>query len=89
MTGYLKFTPARELMAPHLESLRSLEIRANAVKREYGEDNHEYKRLWALVKMGWNDLNQTDRGTYMKYMQVDHSAPLPEVPEEGENERSI
>lgn len=87
--GILKLAPGREKMEPALEELRSIAIRVAAIKRDYGPENHEYKRLDSVYWMLWSRISKAQRDTFIAYMSADQSAPVPDVPAEGEAERSI
>lgn len=86
--NYLKLPPEREKMSDKLEALRSCEIRMNTAIR-YHPESFEAMRLHHIFDEMWGSLSHAERKTYREYMGVNHSAPVPDVPEEGEAERSI
>lgn len=76
-------------MSPKLEALRSLEIRYKAVCRDFGGGCSEAARLLWLVQAEKSALTKEELKQYQDYMGVQHTAPVPEVPQEAEAERSI
>lgn len=85
---YLKLPPEREKMSPELEAVRACEIRLNTAKR-YHPGTFEHARLQRIYTEMWDNLTHIQRKQYREYMGEDHSAPVSDVPEEGEQERSI
>jgi hypothetical protein len=88
--NYLKIPPAREKMSTQaLEGLRHFEQRLFVVSRDEGPDNHETKRIQSIIADIRSKLTPTEAAEYAAYMGQDHSAPVAEVPQEAEAERSI
>ena len=76
-------------MAPHLEQLRQCQIRRDAAKRYHGTDNAEYIRLDEIWIQMFAALPWDEKVAFSTYMENEAPAPVVDVPEEGEAERSI
>lgn len=86
----LKIPPQRQKMShPDLESLRSIQGKLTVTERDYGAGNYEAVRLRGIKDQIWSSFSEVQKAEYITYMGKDHSAPVAEVPLEGEAERSI